>query len=430
MILSNKIKASTNSKNCSTDSDTTQTTTAKRPKRQLVPSHSTPGQVRHAPRVAVMVDTSNEWGRRLVQGVVSYAIKHGPWKLWVDPQGQLGLPNNWKGDGIIAPIENPADARRLLEQKCPIINVSAENFVGCGIPSVTSNIDAIAHVSVSHFKHRGLTHFAYVGPLQRASVRNQAAAYQTTIRELGFGCELFDCVFANNVVDGWHERRQKLVSWLERLPKPIGIFTWNTHSAIEVVDACSNHGISVPDDIYVLAGDDDMLLCNTTTPTLSGVLTASEQIGFTAAKRLHQLLERNDNSRTPTEGIQYIDPIMVNARQSTDSLAIQDPDLLSAVRFIRTNACCGITVQAVADSVPIGRRSLERKFKDCFGRTPLDEIQRLRLGRVRELLMQTDLPISKIAEDAGFGTPEYMTTMFKCRFGLTPLKFRSQSRAR
>ena len=129
-------------------------------------------------------------------------------------------------------------------------------------------------------------------------------------------------------------------------------------------------------------------------------------------------------------GTLYIDPIMVNSRQSTDSLAINDPDLLSAVRFIRTNACCGITVQEVADSVPIGRRSLERKFKDCFGRTPLDEIQRLRLGRVRELLVQTDLPISNIAKDAGFGTPEYMTTMFKCRFGLTPLKFRSQSRAR
>lgn len=430
MISSSKSKAQINNGNGVSRSDTSQIATAKRPHRQLVKSKSDFAQSLQSPRVAVMVDTSSEWGRRLVKGVVSYAIKHGPWQLWVDPRGQLGLPQNWQGDGIIAPLETQADARRLLEHHCPIINVSAENFDSLGIPSITSNVNSIARVSVSHFRHRGLHQFAFVGPLQKPSVRNQAAAYQATAREHGYGCELFDCVFANNMVDGWHERRQNLVSWLQHLPKPIGVFTWNTHAAIEIVDACSNHGISVPDDISVLSGDDDTLLCSTTTPTLSGILTASEQIGFTAAKRLHGMFERQGESWMSAKDTQCIDPIMVNARQSTDSLAIKDPDLLSAVRYIRNNACCGITVQEVADSVPIGRRSLERKFKDCFGRTPLDEIQRLRLSRVRELLMQTDLPISKIAKDAGFGTPEYMTTMFKCRFGLTPLKFRTQSRAR
>ncbi len=125
-----------------------------------------------------------------------------------------------------------------------------------------------------------------------------------------------------------------------------------------------------------------------------------------------------------------IEPVMISSRQSTETIAIEDSDLLAAVRFIRENACGGINVQEVADSVPIGRRSLERKFREHFGRTPLDEIQRLRLGRVCELLIRTDLAISQIASDAGFGTPEYMTTMFKSKFGLTPLRFRSRTRAR
>jgi LacI family transcriptional regulator len=430
MISSSKTTAKIKNGHFNSCLDTSQPSSGKRPNRQFAPAELNSAQVPQVPRVAVMVDTSNEWGRRLVKGIVSYAIKHGPWKLWVDPRGQLGLPVAWQGDGIIASLENRTDARSLLEQNCPIVNVSAENFDSLGIPSVTSNVNEIARVSFSHFKHRGLNQFAFVGPLQRPGVRNQAAAYQATVRENGFGCDLFDCVHATNVIEGWQERRQSLVCWLQLLPKPIGLLAWNAHSAIEIVDACSSHGISVPDDVSVLAGEDDGLLCSTSTPTLSGVLIASEQIGFAAARRLHRMLDHHEASQTSTKGTQFIDPIMVNARESTDSLAINDPDLLSAVRFIRTNACCGITVQEVADSVPIGRRSLERKFKDCFGRTPLDEIQRLRLGRVRELLMQTDLPISKIAKDAGFGTPEYMTTMFKCRFGLTPLKFRSQSRAR
>lgn len=382
-----------------------------------------------SPRVAVLVDTSNEWGRRLVKGVSSYAIKHGPWKLWVNPTGQVSLPSNWNGAGVIAPLESAADVQRLSRPNRAIVNVSAESFADFKIPTVTSNVETVAELSLSHFNQRGLKNYAFVGPLQRPCVRRQASAFQKQVRDSGFNCEFFDCVFDSNVVEGWGERRQNLVNWLSKLPKPTGIFTWNTISAIDIVDACSNNGMSVPDDISVLAGDDDTLLCNTTSPTLSGILTASEQIGFAAAKRLDAMLNPQLNGQAPGS-VELIDPIMINSRQSTDSLAINDPDLLSAVRFIRMNACCGITVQEVADSVPIGRRSLERKFKECFGRTPLDEIQRLRLGRVRELLVQTDLPISKIAKDAGFGTPEYMTTMFKCRFGLTPLKFRSQSRAR
>ncbi len=389
-----------------------------------------------APRIAILVDTSREWGRRLVQGVNSYAVKHGPWKLWVATRGpfqagardRLNLPANWNGDGIIAPIENDSIAKKLVSYGCPVVNVSAEDSSSLRIPQVTSNVDAVAEISVEHFNHRGLKNFAYVGPLQRPCVQLHAAIFQEKVRSDGFQCHMFDCVYDPAVVERWNVRRAKMADWLRMLPKPIGIFSWQTNAAIQVLDVCSANGISVPDDISVLAGDDDSLLCSTTSPTLSGVVTASEHIGFAAARHLDQLL--NGSTNVVQQICELIDPIMVTLRKSTDSLAITDPDLLAAVRYIRMNACRGITVQEVADSVPIGRRSLERKFKDCFGRTPLDEIQRLRLARVRELLVKTDLAIAKIAQDAGFGTPEYMTTMFKCRFGLTPLKFRSQSRAR
>jgi len=54
------------------------------------------------PRVAVLVDTSTGWGRRMVRGIIGYARKHGPWRLWVDDWGQreaLRLPPGWKGEG-------------------------------------------------------------------------------------------------------------------------------------------------------------------------------------------------------------------------------------------------------------------------------------------------------------------------------------------
>jgi len=39
-------------------------------------------------RVAVLVDTSTAWGRRLIRGVVGHACKHGPWDLWGHARGQ------------------------------------------------------------------------------------------------------------------------------------------------------------------------------------------------------------------------------------------------------------------------------------------------------------------------------------------------------
>ena len=381
-------------------------------------------------RVALLVDTSSEWGRNLVKGVSGYAVKHGPWNLWIESRGpirsgtsnELSLPANWNGNGIITPSIEPDVLAALSRYQCPVVSVAHSPLnPQTRIPCVISDVKAVGEMALAHFVHRGVKNFAYVGPLECQNVHAHAKAFESAVINANGQCEVLD----NPKTLTWSQRRERLCQWLRNLDRATGVFTWDTPTAIEMIDVCNCNNISIPDDLLVLAGDDDELLCNTTTPTLSGVVTASEQIGYSAAKSLDAAMRGE-----PQELVQMVSPIMVNLRQSTDSLAITDPDLLAAVRFIRNNACRGITVQQVADSVPIGRRSLERKFKDCFARTPLDEIQRLRLIRVRELLVKTDLPISKIAEEAGFGTPEYMTTMFKCRFGLTPLKFRSYSRAR
>jgi len=89
-----------------------------------------------------------------------------------------------------------------------------------------------------------------------------------------------------------------------------------------------------------------------------------------------------------------------------------------------------LTVKEVADSVPLTRRSLERKFREWVGRSPLAEIHRLRIARVKELLATTDMPMSRISLATGFGTPEYMATAFKKEMNMTPLRYRSMTRAR
>ena len=381
------------------------------------------------PMVAVLVDTSTGWGRRLIHGIRNYAVKHGPWHLWVEPRGRsemMRLPTDWDGHGVIARVSTSRLAKELKACRRPVINISGIRLEEVDFPRVTSNYTAAAAMAVEHFVERGYRNFAYVGPLKHSYVRKHAEEFRKQTAEVGADCHVFDYISDSIVGRRWTSRRQKLGDWLVELPKPISVFSWATNATAQLLDVCRYRGIVVPDEVAVLAGDDDDLICNCTTPPMSSVMVATEQVGYHAAACLQRLMQGEKLGATTEQ----IDPLRIVERQSTDALAIEDDELLRAVQFLRQHVFSGVTVSQLADAVPMSRRSLERKFQAFLGRTPLEEIRRLKLARARELLITTDSSIAQIAEQSGFGTPEYMTTTFKASFGITPLRFRSLSRAR
>ena len=123
-----------------------------------------------------------------------------------------------------------------------------------------------------------------------------------------------------------------------------------------------------------------------------------------------------------------IPPVGIATRQSTDVLAIEDANIVRAVRFIREHACDGIKVSDVLRAVPHARRLLEGRFKKLLGRTPHEEIIRVQLNRVKQLLTESDLSLEQIAERTGFAYVEYLSVVFKKKVGQPPSKFRSVNR--
>ena len=61
--------------------------------------------------MALIIETSNAYGRNLLQGVVAYIREHAPWSFYLAEQGRGDDPPawlaRWQGDGIIARIERP-----------------------------------------------------------------------------------------------------------------------------------------------------------------------------------------------------------------------------------------------------------------------------------------------------------------------------------
>jgi LacI family transcriptional regulator len=128
------------------------------------------------------------------------------------------------------------------------------------------------------------------------------------------------------------------------------------------------------------------------------------------------------------DGPILVPPTGLVVRQSSDIMAIDDPHVVSAVRYIREHACHGINVADVVKHAGLSRTLLERRMRQAIGRTPGEEIIRLRFNRVKQLLTETELSLAAIANRCGFEHPQYMAEAFKKHFGITPGTYRTSGR--
>ena len=108
-------------------------------------------------------------------------------------------------------------------------------------------------------------------------------------------------------------------------------------------------------------------------------------------------------------------------------VAIEDREVAAALRFIRENACRGISVDEVVHQSNVSRSTLERKVRKYLGRSPQEEIRHVQMKRAQALLRTTALPAEKIALYCGFDYPEYFYTAFKRVCGATTTQFRERS---
>lgn len=381
------------------------------------------------PRVAILVDTSTGWGRRLIRGVANFAMMHGPWNIWLEPRGQserLQLPETWQGDGVIARVSTRQMAEHLASKNLATVNVSAIRVPGFCFARVSTDETKLAQLTVDHFLDRRILQIGYVGLPHRAYSADRKNCVQEACRRAELPCHIYVPRNAGGTSCSWSRQQESLRRWLVELPKPVGILTWNVPLGLDVINAARSGGFLVPEDIAVLSGDDDELLCETTRPSLSGIVVASEQIGYEAAAVLAKAMA----GAKIDDFEKKLSPSGSTARASTEVLAIEDPDVLAAVRFIRGNPDKQLRVVDVANAVVVSRRVLERRFQREFNRTLGDEIARVHFERAKLLLATTDMPIPKVADASGYGSPEYLAAVFRKQMGRSPLKYRIQLQGR
>ncbi len=108
-------------------------------------------------------------------------------------------------------------------------------------------------------------------------------------------------------------------------------------------------------------------------------------------------------------------------------MAIEDADLVVALRLISDHACEGITIGKILKHVAVSRTTLGRRFRRLLGRSPKEEIERVRLERAKRLLTETPYKLHRIARTIGYQTAAQFAIAFKRRTGLTPGQYRRNS---
>jgi LacI family transcriptional regulator len=381
----------------------------------------------------LLIESSRAYGRGCLMGVAAYVRSHGRWSLLHIERGLTeALPKflkSWKGDGVLTRIENERFAQSVAELGVPAVDLRGSHRPVNGA-MLDTDPRIVTRMAAEHFLDIGFRNFAYIGYPGVDFSERRIASYREYLNSRGLDVNVYTSAQQlppSTDILGWEARGElegeAIASWLQSLPRPVAVFACNDVRGRQIIEACNDSGLSVPEEVAVIGVDDDEVICELCNPPLSSVQPDTMRLGYEGAALLDALMA----GETPPSETIFIPPKGIARRLSSEATAIDDRGVASAMQIIRDHACEGLAVQDVVKRLSISRSTLERRFFAAFGRSPASEIERVRMARAKLLLMETRYKLSKIAALTGYGTASQFVTAFKRNTGLTPGEFRRQT---
>lgn len=284
--------------------------------------------------------------------------------------------------------------------------------------TVNADLEGSAILAAKELLSLDLPCYGFVGfklPLFWSQIREKAFADAITLN--GRPCHIFSASGAAEI-----KRVSALRAWLKGLPKPCGIFAAFDETAEEILAACQQEGIDVPDEISVLGVDNNEEICEQTKPTLSSICPDFEKAGYLCGELLALQLRNpavSPESRT-------FNLLGVVRRKSTARLNKTDPKVTDALEYIRLHAYERIRVDDVARVMGCSKRTAEMRFLSLVKHTIADEIREVRLALAFSLLRNPNQAIDAIAHLCGYKSDSTLRYAFKARTGLSMREWRNR----
>jgi len=360
---------------------------------------------------------------RVLRGVADYAQQHARWTFVLSPETfvmRFRSLQGWSGNGVIALIDTKAEAAAARKLGVPVVNLSGA-LRDAGIPRVMVDSQAIGRLAAEHLLECGFQRFAYFGVRDLWYAQERLKGFIERLKQEGCQCSVYEVPSGITDRQPWHHGQQQLARWLKSLKAPVGLMACTDQRAQMVADACRRIGLDVPGDVAVIGVDNDEITCRFCVPPLSSVSRNSGTVGHEAAALLDRLMS---GKRPPNDDI-LVPPDGVVKRRSTDVVAVDNPHVAAAVRFIREHVGESFGVEQVAAQLPVSRRYLENRFRRHLGCTPHQYICQVRVERAKQLLADPErIKLKQIATVCGFNDPLRLRLVFQRVTGTTPGEYR------
>lgn len=383
-------------------------------------------QARH---VAIAYPVAVPWMALFVHGVAAYADRHGGWALTTSPPTIAGSDEyalsieslrGWPGDGAIAAIGSRAEARIAKSLGFPVVNLAA-TVEHVGLPRVMVDHYTMGRMAAEHLLDRGLRRLAFCGSAGRWYSQLRCRGFAQRAEQAGVPCEVFQAPPRPRRRVTWQQQAAPLSAWLQTLQPPVGLLALHDYRARIVVDECRRLRLRIPHDVAVVGLDNDPTVCEFCQPTLTSVSRNAWRVGYETAALLDRLID----GQAPPPYDTLIPPDGVVARQSTDTVAVEDPYVADAVHFIHDHLAQPFGVAQVVEAGRVSRRELETRFHGVLHCTPYDYICRARVERAERLLQSGErIKLHNVASACGFTSVERMRLVFLRMTGKTPLDYR------
>ncbi len=385
-------------------------------------------------KIALCIEQTSNHTRGIARGVSLYAQTHGPWIFSIieeKPSGGFIAPplkrsKGFDSDGIIAYTQEIAVLDELLQFGIPVVNTTQTTVSDLKVPSVSSDDRALGCLVADYFIARGFGKFAFCGSVSCSPCSFlRGAGFKEELEAKGFSASFFSGVGDPpfRKID-WNRGREKVAQWIKSMDKPLALFADNDSCGRVLSDICRELDLHVPEEVAIVGANNDELICEFSNPHLSSVALAKEQVGFEAAELIEQLIKKKPPPARPI----LVPPLGITTRRSSEIFAVEDPHMAKALNFIYTYAGEAIGVEDILKELPLCRRTLEIRFRNAIGRSPYEEIRRAHVERAKKLLVETNLPLDRIAEASGFSEAKHFYLNFRKETELSPTQFRKKFR--
>jgi len=354
-------------------------------------------------------------------GVAQYAREAG-WvldALYARAHGEAPLLSLY--DGIVVHALENDDLRRNIEcSDIPAVDL-AGTLRRAGVPKIMHDYPAFGIKAADYFITKAWKHLAFyifkpLADLPQAREPLYWQHFQKTALAHGRKAYLLEWT-------GKSGRLQWLARRLAELPKPLAVWTADDPTAAEVLDAASQAGLRVPEQLAVLGTHNETLVCDFSLVPLSSLDGRRQQQAYVACRILDQLMHgrRKQPPKTVIAPGDIVERMSTGHPEETVTAGLK-----RVLEIIDTRFAQPITARDIAREAGMSVRWLQRQLRIQTDRSLTEILILRRIECARKLLLQSDESVESIAEACGYGSSSAFTQAFTREVGLSPLRFRSR----